>query len=65
MGKHLIAQRNNFTAPCTPSLPRPGHLAFNQAPRTLWQVNNRTMGYLKKHAHLTQLVIRNTGHMGG
>ncbi|GFH19120.1 carboxypeptidase [Haematococcus lacustris] len=28
-----------------------------------WWVNQRAMGYLKRHANLWQLIVRNTGHM--
>ncbi|KAL6764564.1 Alpha/Beta hydrolase protein [Haematococcus lacustris] len=45
------------------ALPWPGHLSFNTAPRTVWWVNQRPMGYLKRHANLWQLIVRNTGHM--
>eukprot|EP00200_Dunaliella_tertiolecta_P010739 CAMPEP_0202391350 /NCGR_PEP_ID=MMETSP1127-20130417/91786_1 /ASSEMBLY_ACC=CAM_ASM_000462 /TAXON_ID=3047 /ORGANISM="Dunaliella tertiolecta, Strain CCMP1320" /LENGTH=524 /DNA_ID=CAMNT_0048993775 /DNA_START=16 /DNA_END=1590 /DNA_ORIENTATION=+ len=40
-----------------------GHADFTTAPRELWNVNGRVMGAIKHFANLTQIVIRNTGHM--
>jgi hypothetical protein len=47
---------------------RPGHTGFNTAERRLWRddmFGSQVLGYVKTHKHLTQVIIRNAGHMVG
>eukprot|EP00877_Chromochloris_zofingiensis_P002844 jgi/Chrzof1/12560/UNPLg00512.t1 len=45
------------------SLPWTGHAAFAQVERKLWMVNDTVAGFKRHHANLTELVVRNAGHM--
>lgn len=42
---------------------RTGHAAFAQVERKLWMVNDTVAGFKRHHANLTELVVRNAGHM--
>lgn len=39
--------------------------AYNQAERTKWNVDNELAGYMKTAGKLTDVLVRNAGHMSG
>ncbi|KAF8072930.1 SCPL50 [Scenedesmus sp. PABB004] len=71
---HLMLYQGQFDAECGVAsneawisrLSWPGHTGFWNAERTFWrdpEFGDRVLGFVKSHARLSHVVIRNAGHM--
>ncbi len=41
----------------------PGHMGYKYAERALWRRGEEVLGYRKSHMKLTNVIVRNAGHM--
>lgn len=57
----------SWPLPFPPCVRRHGHAKFRDAARTFWRepdlAGTAVLGYVKSHARLSHVVIRNAGHM--
>jgi vitellogenic carboxypeptidase-like protein len=71
---HVMLYQGQFDAECGVAsneawisrLVWPGHAGFRDADRTFWRdedYGSMVLGYVKSYKHLTQVVVRNAGHM--